>query len=447
MTEGKGSMGRSLGRREFLSGAGLAGVGAAVSLSTLEGCSVDVRTKAPAPPAVAQPPAALAFQVAPVRARTDRITSITVCTRPFRAQGPRLDVERMGSKTVVHNYGHGGSGWSLSWGSSTIAAENALATGERNIAVIGCGALGLTSALLLQRAGAHVTIYAKDMPPNVRSSLASGVWSPDSRICLQDSATPAFKQLWERMARQSFRTYQTLLGLPGDPVEFIDNYFVSNPAAASNPAAPSGPAVPNSAVSSPAVLNPAPPTGPATEEQRPPFADLQGELIRDLIPQTDRFAPGTHPFGERSVRRTSFMMFNISAYARMLVSDFLAGGGRIEVREFHTPADFAQLREKTLVNATGYGARALLGDQSITPVRGQLAHLIPQPEIHYGLYYKRVSFVPRRDGLVLQFVGDSDYFGFNDDSTVPDRAEAELAVNTIAELFRSDRPNPSGGSS
>jgi D-amino-acid oxidase len=80
-------------------------------------------------------------------------------------------------------------------------------------------------------------------------------------------------------------------------------------------------------------------------------------------------------------------------------------------------------------------------------VRGQLAHLIPQPEIHYGLYYKRVSFVPRRDGLVLQFVGDSDYFGFNDDSTVPDRAEAELAVNTIAELFRSDRPNPSGGSS
>src|SRR5690348_17789700 len=120
MTEGKGSMGRSLGRREFLSGAGLAGVGAAVSLSALEGCSVDVRTKAPAPPAVAQPPAALAFQVAPVRARTDRITSITVCTRPFRAQGPRLDVERMGSKTVVHNYGHGGSGWSLSWGSSTI---------------------------------------------------------------------------------------------------------------------------------------------------------------------------------------------------------------------------------------------------------------------------------------------------------------------------------------
>ena len=413
-------MNRSLRRRDFLAGVGLAGAGAAVSLGALEGCSVDVRTKTPSLPAPAsvQLPGAPAFQVAPIRARPDRITAITVCTRPFRAQGPRLEVERMGSKTVVHNYGHGGSGWSLSWGSSTIATENALATGERDIAVIGCGALGLTSALLLQRAGAHATIYAKDVPPNVRSSLASGVWSPDSRICLQDYATPAFKQVWERMARQSFRTYQSLLGLPGNPVEFIDNYFITND-------------------------TPPAPRPPGAEDLRRPFADLQGELIGDLVPRTDRFAPGTHPFGQRSVRRTSFMMFNISAYARMLVSDFLAGGGRIEIREFHSPADFAQLREKTLINATGFGARALLGDQSITPVRGQLAHLIPQPEVHYGLYYKRVSFVPRRDGPVFQFVGDSDYYGFDDESTTPDRAEAELAIDTIAELFNIAAPQPS----
>jgi hypothetical protein len=46
-----------------------------------------------------------------------------------------------------------------------------------------------------------------------------------------------------------------------------------------------------------------------------------------------------------------------------------------------------------------------------------------------------VSFVPRRDGLVFQVVGEDDYYGFNDDSIVPDRAEAELAVNTIAGLY------------
>jgi glycine/D-amino acid oxidase-like deaminating enzyme len=129
------------------------------------------------------------------------------------------------------------------------------------------------------------------------------------------------------------------------------------------------------------------------------------------------------------------MMFNLSAYARMLLSDFRTNGGQIEIKEFHSPADFASLSQRTLINATGYGARALFGDQSITPIRGQLARMTPQPEVGYGLYYKRVSFVPRRDGLVFQVVGNDDYYGFNDDTTTPSRAEAELAVNTIAGLF------------
>ena len=129
------------------------------------------------------------------------------------------------------------------------------------------------------------------------------------------------------------------------------------------------------------------------------------------------------------------MMFNLTAYARLLVSDFLANRGRIEIMEFHTPSDFASLRQKTLINATGFGARALLGDESVTPVRGQLARAIPQPDIHYGLTYKDVFFVPRRDGLVFQVVGDNDYYGFNDETTIPDRAEAEPAVTTIAGLY------------
>ena len=79
------------------------------------------------------------------------------------------------------------------------------------------------------------------------------------------------------------------------------------------------------------------------------------------------------------------MMFNISAYARMLMSDFLAAGGKIEVREFHEPRELLELPETTLINATGYGARALFNDDSIIPVRGQTARLIPQPEVTYSL--------------------------------------------------------------
>ena len=194
------SVDNQIGRRRLLAGAG-----AALLVGALDGCSIDTvgtrRRIAPAP----------TLELARLRASPDRITAITVCTRPFRAQGPRLDVERVGAKTIVHNYGHGGSGWSLSWGSSAIATQKALATDERDIGVIGGGALGLTSALLLQRAGARVTLYAKDLPPNVRSSLATGLWTPDSRICFEDSATPAFKQLWEGMARQSGGIHRQLL--------------------------------------------------------------------------------------------------------------------------------------------------------------------------------------------------------------------------------------------
>jgi hypothetical protein len=63
-----------------------------------------------------------------------------------------------------------------------------------------------------------------------------------------------------------------------------------------------------------------------------------------------------------------------------------------------------------------------------------LAHLIPQPELHYSVVYRNVLLVPRRDGLVVQALGPNDAFGFGDDSTGPDPAEAMQAVQTIAGL-------------
>jgi glycine/D-amino acid oxidase-like deaminating enzyme len=210
------------------------------------------------------------------------------------------------------------------------------------------------------------------------------------------------------MARQSFQTYQSFLGLAGTPVEFIDGYFVQGGDTSARRSEPDG---------------------------RPAFAHLERELTGDLIPHSVDFQPGSHSLGQRSIRRVSQLMFNLTAYTRTLVADFSANGGKIEIAEFHTPEEFARLKERTLVNATGYGARALFGDQSLVPVRGQLTRMIPQADVNYGLFYNSVSFVPRRDGLVFQVVGENEYYGYNDETEVADRVEAEHAVKTIAALF------------
>ncbi len=384
-----------MNRRDFMGGTALA--------AALTGCAPRVSTNTPALARAERLP-----ELMPIRAELDRIFRITVCLRPFRAAGPRLDVERVGDKTVVHNYGHGGSGWSLSWGSSSVAVEKAMATGEHDIAVIGCGALGMTSAILLQQAGAKVTIYAKERPPDVRSSRATGSWTPDSRIALTNSASPEFPALWEKMCRKSFHTYESYLGLAGNPVEWTDRYTLSDEV-------------------------------PGREQAKPGNDDTLGfahyqSRVTDLAPHSHDLPPGTHPFPTRYASRNASLTFNIAGYSRRLINDFLIEGGKIEHLELHTPSELSQLAQKTIINATGYGARALWKDESIVPVRGQIAWLIPQPEVNYGIICNDVNILARRDGIVVQgFKGEME--GYNDTNEQPDRAQAEAAVKVVADLY------------
>jgi glycine/D-amino acid oxidase-like deaminating enzyme len=51
-------------------------------------------------------------------------------------------------------------------------------------------------------------------------------------------------------------------------------------------------------------------------------------------------------------------------------------------------------------NCTGLGSRALFGDTGLIPARGQLAILLPQPEIRYA-YSGRMGYMfPRPDGIL-----------------------------------------------
>lgn len=392
-------MDAELGRRSLLKGLVGAGLLASGGLSPLAHAMMGAPAQAPRP----WVPGFGALQ--PFSVSPDRIIAMNVCTRPFRAQGPRIALETLAGKPVVHNYGHGGSGWSLSWGSAAEALALVPQAPPGALAVVGCGAIGLTTALLAQRQGFAVTIYAKERPPYVRSSYATGVWSPDSRIATAEHG-PAFAAQWLRMARASHRRFQTLLGLPGHPIEYTTMFEMAE--------------TPFSEV------------GAHGSRDEPAYPHYSRDLAPELSPAPVALAEG-HPFPAPFVQERRLMLFNISAYSRLLLADFERRGGRIVTAELAGPEDFARLDEPTVINCTGYGARALLGDESLTPVRGQTAKLMPEPGLNYGLRSReaKVSVYPRRDGLLVQTAGEND-FGDGSEALRPE--ESFGAVERLSSL-------------
>lgn len=385
-----------LHRRMVLAGLGYVGLG---------GCATT--------PALPTAPARPGFQrraFAPLLTDPGRLSRITVCLRPFRAQGPRIEAETIGDKRVVHNYGHGGSGWSLAWGSAAAARDLALEGGQRRVAVIGCGALGLTTALQLLRAGAEVNIYAAERTPWTRSARATGVWSPDSRIAAEDSVSPDFPARWEAMARRSWADHHAFVGLDGDPVQFIDQYTLRDAPGSGGP------------------------VGPEPSPGRVAFASYADRLT-GLAPWSRALTPAEHPFPVASARVFPQMTFNVAEYARQLTGSFLMEGGRIVQQTFNHPSELAGLAEPVVVNCTGYGARALFGDESVIPVRGQIAWLTPQPEVTYALWYRGINMVPRADGIVIQANGRNQMVGYGIDDETPDRDDAERALAVLETLF------------
>jgi len=84
-----------------------------------------------------------------------------------------------------------------------------------------------------------------------------------------------------------------------------------------------------------------------------------------------------------------------------LSSEVLHAGGTIRMRKFESLADVATLPERLLFNCTGIGAKALVGDEILTPVRGQLAVLQPQHEVRYAFAGGAGYMFPRGDGILL----------------------------------------------
>lgn len=156
-------------------------------------------------------------------------------------------------------------------------------------------------------------------------------------------------------------------------------------------------------------------------------------ILRAMIPEFRDLGPGEHPFsGYKQVRQMDTMLVEPPIYLAAMLDEVMLAGGRIVVRELPDRAAVSALPEKLVFNCTGLGAKALFGDEELTPLKGQLTFLLPQPEVQYAVLAGELYMFPRSDGILLGGTHEAGVW-----SLEPDMAKKREIVAGHAALFNS----------
>jgi D-amino-acid oxidase len=241
------------------------------------------------------------------------------------------------------------------------------------VTVIGCGVSGLSCAIRLQEAGHRARIVARELPPHTTSNVAAAVWYPYR-------AYP--QELVNRWARESYNVFAELARLPESGVVMsagleIFEYTVGDPE------------------------------------------------WRAALPGFRRPDSGELPPGYVDGYAYEVPVIEMPVYLRYLRERFAAGGGEVRQAALASVSE-AFADADAVVNTSGLGARELVGDRELFPIRGQVLRVAPVPGLrrfvlddhgHRGLAY----IVPRGDGVVLGGTADD---GAEDAAVDPHTAAA-----------------------
>ncbi|MFD9329545.1 FAD-dependent oxidoreductase [Streptomyces sp. NPDC060065] len=247
-----------------------------------------------------------------------------------------------------------------------------------DVIVVGGGVIGLTTAVVLAESGRRVRVWTREPAERTTSAVAGALWWPHL-------IRP--KALARHWALQSLSVYEELAARPEETgVRMVEG-----------------------------VLG----------ESR---LDEQGSWAAARVPglraSTDEEYVGTGLWAR-------LPLLDMPVHLRWLRERFLRAGGAVEVRLVTELADVAA---PVVVNCTGLGARELVRDQAVRPVRGQLV-IVENPGVTTWLAStdsdtgNSTYFFPHGDRLVLGGTADEDNW-----SLTPDPAVAAEIVKRCAAL-------------
>lgn len=192
---------------------------------------------------------------------------------------------------------------------------------EGEALVVGAGVIGLSTAVRLQERGWRVRVWTADDPLDTVSGVAAAIWYPFR-------AYPA-----ERVLAWSARAYEEFVALARDPATGVHLRGGTELWRGEEPAIWSTP-------------------------------ELAG------IPRAPAAADAV-PAGYAGGQRLRVPVIEMPVYLRYLEARVLAAGGVVERRVLESLEEATAL-SPLVVNCTGLGARGLLGDDAVHPIRGQL---------------------------------------------------------------------------
>lgn len=221
-----------------------------------------------------------------------------------------------------------------------------------DIIVIGSGVSGLSCARCLQLAGYSVHIVTEDLPPRTTSIAAGAAWSGSGQL--------------GRGRQWAAATLEYFLKLVKDP---------------------------NSGVT--------------LQRMREVYAQrVPDPWYRDLLPFFQRLSKHELRHGMIDGYLMDVPMVAPPIYLERLSAEFQDAGGRVETRRVESLLEL-QAEAQLLINCSGVGARELVNDAGVYPIRGQTA-LLDAKGIRVGYMDNETvdHIFPRADGVLIGGVKD-----------------------------------------